>query len=181
MTRTSTARPTATTRRSLCGALGVLALVALTSASPVTRAEQPARDVSQFNLGKNALALEGFDPVTYFAAGGGKPRKGELKFELVHDGVRYRFVNQANQAAFSAAPAKFEPAYGGWCAYAMADKEKVEVDVESFVVRAGRLFLFYQGFFNDTRAKWSKKPADYTVLADVKWAELIAPPRPRSV
>lgn len=169
-----------TTRNSLRGALGLLALVALTSAALVARVQQPARDVSQFNLGKNALALEGFDPVAYFEAGGGKPRKGEAKIELVHDGVRYRFVNEANKAAFSAAPAKFEPTYGGWCAYAMADKEKVEVDVESFVVRDGRLFLFYQGFFNDTRAKWSKKPADFIQRADVRWSELIAPPKPKA-
>jgi hypothetical protein len=61
----------------------------------------------------------------------------------------------------------------------MAKKEKVEVDATSFVVRDGRLFLFYQGLFNDTRAKWLKDPAKLVTQADAKWAELIAPPKPK--
>ena len=61
----------------------------------------------------------------------------------------------------------------------MAKKEKVEVDVQSFVVRDGRLFLFYQGLFNDTRAKWLKDPDGLTKKADEKWAQLIAPPKPK--
>ncbi|NOT28890.1 MAG: YHS domain protein [Planctomycetes bacterium] len=144
-----------------------------------TAQEKPPRDVKHYNLGKNALALSGYDPVAYFEEGGGKPRKGDAKLELVHEGARYRFASEANKALFQKSPAKFEPAYGGWCAYAMAQKEKVEIDPESFLLRDGRLMLFYKGWFNDTREKFKKDPAALTKKADEKWAELIAPPQPR--
>jgi YHS domain-containing protein len=138
------------------------------------------RDVTHFNLGKLSLALAGYDPVAYFAEGGGKPAKGEAKFELVHDGVRYRFASEAHKALFVKNPAQYEPTYGGWCAFAMAERKKVEVDPESFVVREGRLFLFYDGWFNDTRAKWLLDPVKLTQRADREWAELIAPPKPKT-
>ncbi len=159
-------------------ALLLLVLAPARSALAAAPQEKPPRDVAQFNLGKNGLALAGHDPVAYFAEDG-KPRKGDAKFELVHDGVRYRFANEANQKLFQASPAKYEPAYGGWCAYAMAQKEKVEVDPESFLVRDGRLMLFYKGWFNDTRAKFLKDADNLTRKADAKWAELIAPPKPK--
>jgi YHS domain-containing protein len=168
------------TGRAVLRALAVLAVVALPTLRPASGLQdKKPRDVTQFNLGKNGLALEGYDPVSYFDVGGGKPLKGDAKLETLYDGVRYRFANEADKALFVATPAKFEPTYGGWCAYAMAKKEKVEVDVTSFVVRDGRLFLFYQGIFNDTRAKWLKDPASYIKPADEKWAELIAPPKPK--
>lgn len=153
-------------------------LAPLAAAAPVKQGT-PTRDVRQYNLGKDALALSGYDPVAYFEEGGGKPRKGDAKLELVHAGVRYRFASEANRALFQKNPTRFEPAYGGWCAYAMAQKEKVEVDPESFLLRDGRLMLFYKGWFNDTRAKFLKDATALTRRADEKWAELIAPPKPK--
>jgi YHS domain-containing protein len=145
------------------------------------RAEDPKpteRDVSHFNLGKSGLALEGHDPVAYFPEGGGKPLKGDAKFSATHKGVTYHFATEANRQLFLKDPAKFEPQYGGWCAYAIPGKEKVEVDPESFVVREGKLYLFYKGFFNDTRAKWQKEPADFVKRGDVAWKEITAKPLP---
>ena len=59
-----------------------------------------------------------------------------------------------------------------------AGKEKVEVDPESFVVREGKLYLFYKGFFNDTRSKWQKDPADFVKRGDTAWKEITAKPLP---
>jgi YHS domain-containing protein len=161
---------------------GLIAFFVLTFAATPTTAtaqEKQARDVKHFNLDKKGLALEGYDPVAYFEVGGGKPKKGVETITATHDGVTYRFATEANKALFLKDPSKFEPQYGGWCAYAIPDKKKVEVDPESFVVREGKLYLFYKGLFNDTRAKWTKDPADFVKRGDAAWKEITAPPKPK--
>jgi peroxiredoxin/YHS domain-containing protein len=132
---------------------------------------EPVRATTHWNLGKkDRLAIDGHDPVAYFTEGGGKPAKGTSSITLDHKGAVYRFVNAENKKKFEENPAKYEPAYGGWCAWAMLDGEKVEVDPESFIVKDGRLFLFYDGFLADTRAKWLKgEHASEAAKADVKW------------
>jgi len=144
-------------------ALSVLAGAAYASVAPASQAaavqqvqpqEQGERDVSHFNLDKNKLALSGYDPVAYFTEGGGKATKGSDKITTTYKGVVYRFATEEHKALFLKTPDKFEPAYGGWCAYAMAEGEKVEIDPESFVVTDGKLYVFYKSFFNDTRSKW---------------------------
>lgn len=174
------ARPSVT-RRALLGLLALcLASAGLArDGHAAPRQVTQTRDTKHWNLGKDALALDGYDPVAYFADGGGKPKKGAASLELVHQGVRYRFASEANRTLFQKDPARFEPAYGGWCAYAMAQKEKVEIDPESFLLQDGRLMLFYKGWFNDTRAKFQKDATALTKKADAKWAELLAPPKPK--
>jgi YHS domain-containing protein len=125
-----------------------------------------------FNNLSKGLALDGYDPVAYFPEGGGKPAKGEKELELELDGVRYRFASDAHKRLFAAQPERYRPRYGGWCAYAMAKGEKVEVDPKSFLVTDGRLYLFYQGIFNDTRKKWLKEPLELEVEANREWLAL---------
>ena len=132
------------------------------------------RDVSQYNLGKDGLAIEGFDPVAYFPEGGGSALKGLERHEHVHEGVRYRFASEENLAIFKKEPAKYEPAYGGWCAFAMASGEKVEIDPKSFHVDDDKLLLFYKSFFSDTRKKWLKEPEVLEPKADAAWAKFLA-------
>lgn len=112
------------------------------------------RDVSHYHLGKDGLALMGYDPVGYFPEGGGKPIKGSDTITYRYRGVLYRFATNANKETFVAAPAKYEPAYGGYCAYGMAKEDKVEIDPRSFLIENGKLLLFYDGFLADTRKKW---------------------------
>jgi len=141
------------------------------------RADRSAKVVDEYNLGKKKLAMKGYDPVSYFEEGGGKPRKGDKKIELVHAGVRYRFASEANREKFRKAPQKYEPAYGGWCAYAMASGDKVSVDPEAYRIRDGRLLLFYRkrGLFGttDTRDPWKKDEAKLQGRADRNWKSII--------
>ncbi len=123
----------------------------------------------------NSEALYGYDPVSYFAA---MPQKGKADLALEHAGVSYRFASEENRAAFQANPKKYEPAYGGWCAYAMLDGDKVEVDPETFKVIDGKLYLFYNGFWGDTLKRWNKKlvKTSETALigqADGEWRRIL--------
>ena len=167
-----------------CAHLGALALLLaaapLTVAGPLAASQAEAqlgqvdeqRDLEHFNLGKRNLAIEGYDPVAYFKEGGGKPRKGAKSIELVHRGVRYRFASEKNRELFKQQPARFEPLYGGWCAYAMSQHEKGDVDPESFLVTDGELKLFYKGWFADNRKQWLKDPKGLKPKADAYWKTL---------
>ncbi len=131
------------------------------------------RDLSHYNLDKNKLAIEGYDPVAYFPEGGGKPLKGSDKLSHTHRGVVYRFANQANLDAFKKDPNKYEPTYGGWCASAMADGgRKVEIDPKNFKITDGRLFLFYKSLFQDALDYWKKDEKGHTKEADDHWKKL---------
>ncbi len=130
-----------------------------------------ARVGAKWNLGKTQLAIEGYDPVSYFPEGGGSPAKGDAKIESVLDGARYRFASVAHQEWFLAEPSRYRPKYGGWCAYAMVEGDDVEVDPKSFLIENGRLLLFYKGFLADTRAKWLPKAKEFAPKADALWAK----------
>ena len=143
----------------------------------------PARAAAKhYNLDKQKLAIQGYDPVAYFAEGGGKAQKGSARFTATHAGVTYRFASKQNRERFLKSPSKYEPAYGGWCAYAMRVGDKVEVDAESFLVQDGRLLLFYNGFWGNTRKTWSRGDTKAQAKkADSAWKKISgeATPQPK--
>ena len=150
--------------------LAALAMLPVLAAAQADGA--PRRDLSHYNLEKG-LALDGHDPTAYFPEGGGEPTKGRTDLQTTHRGVTYRFATRENRERFLAEPSRFEPAYGGWCAYAMASGQEVEVDPESFLIEDGRLLVFYKGFLNDTRKKWRKQgSATLRPQADAHWSRL---------
>ena len=153
----------------------VLALVLAGLMGPL-RAEEtvPKRDESHFNLAKDGLAIEGYDPVAYFKEGGGKATPGDPAITHSIDKTTYRFASEANRDLFKADPEKYEPAYGGWCAYAMGAKgEKVTVNPKAFIVSDGHLFLFYKTFLTDTRKPWNEEAEKLESAADSHWIEVV--------
>lgn len=130
------------------------------------------RAVSHYNL-ESGVGLHGFDPVSYFAEGGGKPQKGEKQFTVAYRGVTYRFVSEANRKRFAQSPDTYEPAYGGWCAWAMGEKnDKVDPDPTSFKITDGRLYVFYKGVLGDTRSLWLKDEANLNSKARTNWKRI---------
>ena len=120
-----------------------------------------------FNL-DNGVGAGGYDPVAYFTQN--KAVKGSKDNATVYEGLTWYFSSAANLATFKKEPAKYEPAYGGWCAYAMGAKgEKVVVDPNTFKITGGRLFLFYNKFFNNTLTGWNKDEAHLEKNADANW------------
>lgn len=132
-------------------------------------AQTPAR-AKQFNLDEG-LAIQGYDPVAYFRQQ--KAVKGKRDYAHVHEGVRYYFASSENKQLFITNPAQYEPQYGGWCAYAMGETgEKVEIDPETFKIADGKLYLFYNAFFNNTLPKWNKNETALKTKADKNWAAI---------
>ncbi len=157
----------------LANRYSLIALAALLFCMGAAQAAEPVRKVAEWNLGKDKLAIQGYDPVAYFPDGGGAANTGDEKITAEYGGVVYRFASPAHRETFLANPARYEPAHGGWCSYAMLEGDKVQVDPRSFLVEEGRLFLFYKGLLGDTRAKWRKADhATEATTADGMWKKL---------
>ena len=123
-----------------------------------------------FNEQKGYIAA-GYDVVAYFS---NKAVKGSSKFTYSFEGAKYRFSSQENLDTFKANPKRFVPQYGGWCAYGMADKgEKVTVNPKTFEIRNGKLFLFYNAFFDNTLESWlAENPNKLIKKADTNWSAI---------
>jgi YHS domain-containing protein len=124
-----------------------------------------------FNLEK-AIAIQGYDPVSYFTTG--KAVKGSPINKFTYLGVTYNFSSEANKKIFESNPSQYEPQYGGWCAYAMgAYGKKVEIDPETFKIVDEKLYLFYNAYFNNTLKSWNEDEKNLKTKADKNWAKLI--------
>ncbi|MFC4739415.1 YHS domain-containing (seleno)protein [Flavobacterium ponti] len=148
----------------------IILLMAFVSIS--TFAQTEAKRAEQFNLEKNKVAVQGYDVVSYFKQN--KAVKGNKDLAVSYEGVIYYFSSQTNKDAFKKSPASYEPQYGGWCAYAMGNSgEKVEINPETFKILNGKLYLFYNAFFNNTLKSWNKDEVNLKKKADLNWKNYI--------
>ena len=137
----------------------------------LTTFSQSAKKLKEFNL-ENKVALQGYDPVSYFKQN--KAIKGKKEFSSTYDGVIYNFASQADKDLFMKSPASYEPEYGGWCAYAMGNAgEKVEIDPATFKIVDNKLYLFYNAYFNNTLKSWNKDQTNLNKKADLNWKKII--------
>ena len=147
--------------------LAVLLLWAATASAQDGKA--PAKK-DLFNVNKKTVAIYGWDVGSYFDA---EPARGKASFSSEYDGVTYFFSSEANQKRFTADPAKYEPVYGGWCAYAMGDTgKKVDINPKTYKILDGKLYLFYNKFFNNTLDDWNEDEANLKAKADKNWMNL---------
>jgi YHS domain-containing protein len=86
------------------------------------------------------VALEGYDPLSYFDPG--RPEKGSPAFQFAFDDAVYWFKSADHRAKFAADPEHYAPQYGGFCAIAFAAGEKVEADPEAWSISNGKLYVF---------------------------------------
>ncbi|MEQ8239080.1 MAG: YHS domain-containing (seleno)protein [Cyclobacteriaceae bacterium] len=120
---------------------------------------------------KDKLAIQGFDPVSYFS---NAPREGNAKYQSTFNTAIYYFVNEENQRKFIANPQKYEPQYGGWCAFAMGnDGTKVKIDPETYKIVDGKLYLFYNFLWTNTLPLWNENEVVLRIKADENWQETI--------
>ncbi|MBX9925982.1 MAG: hypothetical protein K2Y05_06460 [Hyphomicrobiaceae bacterium] len=85
------------------------------------------------------LAVRGHDVVAYFTDN--KPVLGDSAHAVVHGAATYRFASKANLDTFKANPAKYVPAYGGYCAYGVSVGAKFDADPNIWKIVDGRLYL----------------------------------------
>lgn len=108
---------------------------------------------TDYNTKKGAVAA-GYDVVAYFSK---QVKKGSKKFTAKHDGVSFRFSSEENLKLFKENPKKYTPQYGGYCAYAIAEKnKKMYIDPEFYEIRDGKLYLFYDPWIGSALESWQE-------------------------
>lgn len=149
--------------------LSIILFVAILSLP--TFAQTAAKRAKEYNL-ENKVALQGYDPVSYFIQK--KALKGKTALATTYEGVVYYFSTQANKEIFAKNPSQYEPQFGGWCAYAMgANAEKVEINPETFKIVDGKLYVFYNAYFNNTLKSWNKDEVNLKKKAESNWKKFI--------
>ncbi len=114
------------------------------------------------------LAISGYDSVAYFTEG--KPVEGNDKFSLNYKGAQWQFSSQANLEAFTLAPDKYAPQYGGYCAWAVAHDNTAKGEPDQWYIHEGKLYLNYNA---DIREKWLKDKEALIKRANVNWPTVL--------
>lgn len=113
------------------------------------------------------LAVQGYDVISY--RNNDAPLLGSAEFTAEYEGATYRFVSQDNLDTFNADPARFAPAYGGFCAYGVSKGKKFEIDPTAYKIVDDVLYL---NFNKSVQKKWAKKSDQYITKAETNWTEI---------
>ncbi len=113
------------------------------------------------------VMLLGHDPVAYFTQG--QHQRGKAEFSVHLPQRAYYFASAEHKARFEAAPQRYEPQYGGFCASGAAFAIKLGSDPTAWVIRDGRLFIF-----GDVvgQTAWNVDPAWNVAHADKLWPQM---------
>jgi hypothetical protein len=106
---------------------------------PATSFAYDENSVSAVNVDAKGIGLRGYDPVAYFTAGA--PTLGNPAITAKHKGVSFQFASAANRDAFRAAPSKYAPQFGGFCAMGVALEKKLDGDPDAWHIADGKLYL----------------------------------------
>jgi hypothetical protein len=147
--------------RRRCALALLLALPAAALLRP-RRAEAVARVFAE-----NGVAVRGTDVVAYFTEG--RPVAGSPAFTHAWLGVTWRFATAANRDAFAADPERYAPAYGGFCAWAVAQGYTAPVDPRAWRIVDGRLYLNYDASVQRT---WERDIGGNIRKADANWPRI---------
>ena len=117
---------------------------------------------------KDGAAILGYDAVAYFTDN--KPAQGNPEFQSEYEGAKYYFISAAHKALFDANPAKYAPAYGGYCGYAASIDRLSPISPERFQIINGRLILQHNKKATD---KFNADQNGNIVKADQNWPGLV--------
>lgn len=120
---------------------------------------------------KKGVVAKGYDVVSYFNK---EAKEGSKEFSTDYDGVKFYFSSKENLATFKKNPTKYIPQYGGFCAYAVgAYGKKVSINPETYEIRGGKLYLFYNKGNTNTLNLWVKEGAEeLKKKADNNWKKI---------
>ena len=120
------------------------------------------------NLGKDGVAIQGYDPVAFFTDS--QPVKGNPQFQSDYRGAKYYFASSDHKAMFDKAPSQYEPQFGGYCAYGASRGKTAPVKIEAWQIIDGRLLMQYD---LGVKGEFNKDPQGNLKKADQNWPGLI--------
>ncbi|MGQ0738860.1 MAG: YHS domain-containing (seleno)protein [Bacteroidota bacterium] len=144
-----------------------LALLLLLGITACKSTPKPQAGKAFNNVDKSGVILDGYDPVAFFTDN--KPVKGNEEFQYTYDEAIYHFASQEHLDLFKKSPEKYKPQFGAWCAYAVSLGRVAPIDVNTFSIVNGRLFIQHnQRAVNG----WNKNVPGNIVLADKYWPDV---------
>jgi YHS domain-containing protein len=118
------------------------------------------------NAGEDVMLL-GYDPVAYFTQG--KAVRGTKQHKSTLPDRTYYFSSVEHKRLFDAAPQRYEPQYGGFCASGAAFAIKLGSDPTEFRIVNGKLYIFGDEI---GREMWLLEPAWNIRMGDTQWPEI---------
>lgn len=126
-----------------------------------------ANPVEPLNRSSNGLAVKGYDVISYFTDG--KATKGSAQYTFDWKNARWHFATAAHRDQFAAAPEKYAPQFGGYCAWAVGHGYTADIDPEAFSIVDGRLYLNYS---KGIQKKWTPEKEKWIEEANRHWPGL---------
>lgn len=117
---------------------------------------------------ETGVALQGYDPVAFFTEE--RAVKGDSEFAVQSGEAIYHFSSQENMKAFQADPEKYEPAFGGYCAFGASVGQVFPVEIDTWQIRFGRLFLQKD---QEIKKMFEENPEENFRKAEANWPELV--------
>jgi YHS domain-containing protein len=118
--------------------------------------------------GASKIAVSGYDPVAFFTDS--KPVNGSPSITSQDRGATYFFVNEEHKKMFIENPDKYAPQYGGFCAFGVGLDKLFPVDINTWQVREGKLYLNLNG---DILKKFNADFEDNLTKAEKNWPSLV--------
>lgn len=137
--------------------------IALGASGPVLAADDPVYTKVFSNV-----AVSGYDPVSYFTDG--DPKKGSKAIQMEWNGATWRFGSEQNKQLFVAAPEKYAPQYGGYCAWAVSRGYTASGDPKVWKIVDGKLYLNYNKAVGE---EWREDIAGNIARADHNWPSVL--------
>lgn len=129
-------------------------------------------DDAPINKGRNSnVAIGGIDTVSYRQTTQGfGPSQGDVLYEVKHAGAIWRFASKVSSERFATNPEQFTPAYGGFCANALALGEGlIPTSGRHWEIFGDQLYLF---FAPRGRTRWlDGNWEEYKRDADIAWQQ----------
>lgn len=118
--------------------------------------------------GSSKIALSGYDPVAFFTDA--KPVNGAPSITASYQGATYFFASEDHKKLFTENPEKYAPQCGGFCTYGVGLGALFPVDISTWQVRDGKLYL---NLNHDILKKFNEDFAGNVAKADKNWPVLV--------
>lgn len=126
-----------------------------------------ATTASASDIANSLVGVQGYDLVSYHNSS--KPLQGNGNHVVRHGGVNYLFSSAENMKAFKKNPAKYLPAYGGYCAFGVAVGKKFIGDPTVWDIVDGMLYF---NLDNKVKNIWVQDVPGNIEKADTNWKSI---------
>lgn len=142
--------------------------IALLAAAFVASAPAAAKPAPPVSANAAGVAIGGYDATAYFIQG--RPVKGSAAHQLKWKGASWRFATAKARAMFAAAPERYAPQFGGYCAWAISQNYIAPGDGTQWKIVDGKLYLNL-----NARAKqlWEADQADAIIRGHTNWPAVL--------